>query len=155
MNRLQQSNKNWKGLWVLLDGSLWPITAVDVVKLHEKHRTEVPKRSWQPCPCRISSRQVGRNEMGDKSPGSVVSLWRFQSWWILNDLRENQIFLKCWQKSSETTLEVIAKQWLRHDAWPTGANTTKQAGSECGPHSLLAYTARLDENASPATTWRV
>ena len=32
-----------------------------------------------------------RNEMGDKSLGSVVWLWRFQSWRILNDLRENQI----------------------------------------------------------------
>eukprot|EP00434_Breviolum_minutum_P016753 symbB.v1.2.014776.t1/scaffold1059.1/size140537/4 len=48
-----------KGLWVLLDGSLWPITAVDVVKLHEQHRTEAPKRTWQLCPCgRISSPQV-------------------------------------------------------------------------------------------------
>ena len=32
-----------------------------------------------------------RNEMGDKSLGSVVWLWRFQSRRILNDLRENQI----------------------------------------------------------------
>ena len=48
-----------KGLWVLLDGSLWPITAVDVVKLHEQHRTEEPKPSWRLCPCgRISSPQV-------------------------------------------------------------------------------------------------
>lgn len=70
MNRLQQSNKNCKGLWVLLDGSLWPITAVDVVKLHEQHRTEEPKPSWRLCPCgRISSPQAGKEWDGRQVTG--------------------------------------------------------------------------------------
>lgn len=91
MNRLQQSNTNCKGLWVLLDGSLWPITAADVVKLHEKHRTEVPKRRWQLCPCgRISSPQAGK-EWDRRQVAGLVWWWRFQSWRILNDLRRNQI----------------------------------------------------------------
>eukprot|EP00435_Cladocopium_sp_Y103_P005625 s4365_g1.t2 len=44
-----------QGIWVLLDGQLWPIIAADFVKLNELHHpAKLGHASWQRCPCVVT-----------------------------------------------------------------------------------------------------